>query len=231
MCAHNRPNLRQLSNFYKQPPMDYVQKIYFNNKPLILTTDAKSYIATHTIAAGYMGFTGAFPRNYRLAFEHMEKPRSLGAIIEDVSPQSLKKELYSLYTPIDAGGGIVVNEDGAVLMIYRRGKWDLPKGKRDDGEDIAECALREVSEETGLQQLQLGDKICDTYHIYSQNKENLLKCTSWYRMQGTNKDILSPQKEENIQEARWVAEKDMGPIVYKSYEAIREVLTQAGFKW
>jgi 8-oxo-dGTP pyrophosphatase MutT (NUDIX family) len=51
---------------------------------------------------------------------------------------------------IKAGGGIVVNEQNEVLLIYRRGKWDLPKGKLDDGETIEECALREVKEETGL---------------------------------------------------------------------------------
>ncbi len=211
--------------------MIFTQKIYFNNKPLILTNDSKSYIAEHAIAAGYAQFTGAFTRNFRLAFEHLEKPRTLGAIIEDISPESLQKELYELYEPIDAAGGVVQNEDGAVLMIYRRGKWDLPKGKRDDGENMGACALREVSEETGLNQLKLGDKICDTYHVYAQNGQNLLKCTAWYNMKGTVKEQLIPQKEENIEEARWIHSKDMGPILYKSYEAIREVLTQAGMKW
>lgn len=209
----------------------FTQKIYVNNKPLILTTDTGAYLAEHTIAAGYMRYTGAFTRNFRLAFQHLEKPGALGAIIEDVSPKSLQEELYQLYEPIDAGGGVVVNEDGAVLMIYRRGKWDLPKGKRDDGEDIAQCALREVSEETGLQKLQLKDKICDTYHVYAQNGQQLLKCTSWYKMQGTAGEALTPQKEENIEQAKWIAEKDMGHVIYKSYEAIREVLQQSGYKW
>lgn len=145
--------------------MYFEQKIYYNNKPLILTNDVHEYKAGHPISAGYISFTGAFSRNFRLAFQHLEKIGTLGAIIEDISPASLQKELHALYEPIDAGGGVVENEAGDILMIYRRGKWDLPKGKRDDGEDIAQCALREVAEETGLQQLQLGEKICDTYHI------------------------------------------------------------------
>lgn len=211
--------------------MFFAQKIYYNNKPLILTNDRKSYIKEHPIAEGYLAFTGAFPRNYRLAFEHLAKITSLGAIIEDISEQSLQDELYALYEPIDAGGGVVLNEDGKVLMIYRRGKWDLPKGKRDDGEEIAYCALREVSEETGLQQLTLGDKICDTYHVYSQNKQSLIKHTAWYRMHGSQKEKLVPQKEENIVEAKWISEKDLAPIVFKSYEAIREVLKEAGLHW
>lgn len=211
--------------------MDFTQKIYYNNKPLILTDSNENYINKHIIAKGYLPFTGAFARNFRLAFQHLDKPRTLGAIIEDLSPETLMKELEKLYQPIDAAGGVVFNEDGNVLMIYRRGKWDLPKGKRDEGENIETCALREVSEETGLQQLQLKEKICDTYHVYSQYGENLLKHTYWYKMQGTLKDNLSPQKEENILEAKWISPKELGPLIYKSYEAIREVLEQSGLKW
>jgi ADP-ribose pyrophosphatase YjhB (NUDIX family) len=211
--------------------MYFAQKIYYNNKPLILTNDAREYKAGQPLAEGYMNFTGAFPRNFRLAFQHLDKLGTLGAIIEDISPSSLQKELHALYEPIDAGGGVVENEAGDVLMIYRRGKWDLPKGKRDDGENIADCALREVSEETGLHQLQLGEKICDTYHIYSQKKQNLLKCTTWYKMKGTSKETPTPQAEENILEAKWIATKELKPLMYKSYDAIREVLQQSGVSW
>lgn len=211
--------------------MYFEQKIYYNNKPLILTNDVHEYKAGHPISAGYISFTGAFSRNFRLAFQHLEKIGTLGAIIEDISPASLQKELHALYEPIDAGGGVVENEAGDILMIYRRGKWDLPKGKRDDGEDIAQCALREVAEETGLQQLQLGEKICDTYHIYAQKKQNLLKCTTWYKMKGTSKETPQPQAEENILVAKWVATKELRPLMYKSYDAIREVLQQSGVSW
>ena len=211
--------------------MFFAQKIYYNNKPLILTNDRASYVKTHPIAEGFLAFTGAFPRHYRLAFEHLSKLTSLGAIIEDISERALKEELYTLYEPVDAAGGVVMNEEGKVLMIYRRGKWDLPKGKRDDGEDIAYCALREVSEETGLKKLELGDKVCDTFHVYAQNNQNLIKCTTWYKMLGTNKEALIPQKEENILEAKWIEEKELAPVVFKSYEAIKEVLKEAGLKW
>lgn len=211
--------------------MDFAQKIYINNKPLILTTDARAYIAGNPVAEGYMYFEGAFPRHFRLALQHIGKPGTLGAIIEDFSPESLQEELYELFTPVDAGGGVVTNEHNEVLMIYRRGIWDLPKGKCDEGEKIEACALREVSEETGLNKLELGEKICDTYHVYSQNKQNLLKCTAWYKMKGTIKEEPVPQAEENIQEVRWVNDEDLPLIVFKSYEAIREVMQKAGVKW
>ncbi|MBS1588943.1 MAG: NUDIX domain-containing protein [Bacteroidetes bacterium] len=211
--------------------MFFAKAIYCNNKPLIITNDRSTYVRQHPVADGYLSFAGAFTRHFRLAFNHLNKSTSLGAIIEDISPKALTDELHRLFEPIDAGGGVVTNEDGGVLMIYRRGKWDLPKGKLDEGEAIDECALREVSEETGLNQLTLGDKICDTYHVYSQGGENLLKRTAWYRMQGTKKEVLMPQKAENILEARWIAESDLAPVVFKSYEAIREVLKIAGFNW
>jgi 8-oxo-dGTP pyrophosphatase MutT (NUDIX family) len=211
--------------------MDTAQKIYYNNKPLILTDNGSAYIERNPIAKGFEFFTGAFPRNFRLAFEHLDKLRTLGVIIEDQSMKALWEELEKIYQPIDAGGGVVVNENGGVLMIYRRGKWDLPKGKLDDGEDIAACAVREVSEETGLQKLKLKEKICDTYHVYSQFGQNLLKRTAWYKMHGSSNEKLEPQKEENILEAKWITEKELPNVVYKSYDAIREVLQAGGFKW
>ncbi len=163
--------------------------------------------------------------------EHLNKRSSLGAIIEDFSKHNLLEELHAIFKPIDAGGGVVVNENGDVLMIFRRGKWDLPKGKLDDGEEIDECALREVSEETGLKKLKLGDKICDTYHVYSQKKKNLLKRTAWYKMKGSAKEKPKPQAEENIIEAKWVPQDELAPLVFKSYEAIKQVMLEAGVEW
>lgn len=211
--------------------MNFSQKIYFNNKPLILTNSTEQYIAENPVAKGYLSFTGAFPRSFRLALQHLEKSRSIGAVIEDISQKALERELHRIFEPIDAAGGVVFNEDNAVLMIYRRGKWDLPKGKRDDGEDMPTCALREVSEETGLLKLELKEKLCDTYHVYAQNGQSLLKRTAWYKMAGTKNEQPIPQEEENILEVRWVGEKEIGNVAYKSYEAIREILHLAGMHW
>lgn len=211
--------------------MPFSQKIYCCDKPLILTNDAAEYTAANPAATGYLTLTGAFSRNFRLAFEHLSRLRTTGAIIEDTSPGALIDALHDFCQPIDAAGGVVENERGDVLMIYRRGRWDLPKGKRDDGEALDACALREVEEETGLKQLHIGDKICETFHIYAQNGERLVKATHWFRMKGSAGETLVPQSEESIQEARWVSLQELGPIVFKSYCAIREVLHQAGIRW
>ena len=208
--------------------MNFLQKVYFNDKPLILTTDKDAYITDHPQAETYTVYVGATLRSFTQAIQQMERPGIMGAIIEDISEDSLRTQLYAMYHPIDAAGGIAYNENGSILMIFRKGKWDLPKGKLDAGEDIRECALREVKEETGLKTLVLEDKICDTWHIYEQKNEQIIKCTAWYKMKGSSADKLKPQKEENILEARWVGVKEIAPLAAKSYEAIREVLKMAG---
>ena len=58
-------------------------------------------------------------------------------------------------TKIIAAGGLVTNKHNELLMIFRRAKWDLPKGKLDEGESIEACAVREVEEETGIKNISL----------------------------------------------------------------------------
>lgn len=230
LSTHNRSKLRPIGNF-TNPQMDFAQKIYIDNKPLILSVNAQSYIDNHPAATDYLILKGATAENFRRALKQINKRDIHGAIIEGADPKALHRELYAIYTPIDAGGGVVTNEQDDVLMIYRRGKWDLPKGKHDEGETIEECAVREVSEETGLNDLKLGEKICDTFHVYKQNNENLLKRTAWYKMQGTINEKPVPQEEENILEVRWVKSKELPEILNKTYEAIREVIQIAGVKY
>jgi len=211
--------------------MNFSQRIYFNDTPLILTTNRGHYINEDPGAANYSFFTGSSLRSYEEVLQNLEKPGANGAIIEDTTADVLMKKLQAMFHQIDAGGGVAYNELGEILMIFRRGKWDLPKGKLDEGESIDECALREVKEETGLNKLTLGEKICDTWHIYVQKNEQILKRTAWYKMSGTSTDKLKPQKEENIMEARWVLERNIAPLAAQSYEAVRDVLKQAGLKW
>jgi 8-oxo-dGTP pyrophosphatase MutT (NUDIX family) len=209
--------------------MDFTQKIYCNNKPLVVTNNSAAYLQAHPTAADYLLFTGAVVRNFQLALQHLEKDAApAGAIIEVASAHLFQQEIQKLCRPIDAGGGVVFNENGAVLLIFRQSKWDLPKGKRDEGEAIEACALREVSEETGLQGLQLGEKICDTYHVYALQNELLLKRTSWYKMLASSTETLLPQQAENIMEARWVLPPEMPPMLLHTYETIKNVLQAAG---
>ena len=53
--------------------------------------------------------------------------------------------------------GCFLEHDGRFVLLHRHphkangGKWGLPAGKREEGEDIAAAVLREVKEETGLE--------------------------------------------------------------------------------
>lgn len=210
--------------------MHFIQIIYCNNKPLIITDDAARYRSAHVQADAYPVFTGDVPQNVADALAVLSQEDSKGAVIEHPSQDAVIQELYKLYEPVDAGGGVVLNEKDELLMIYRRGKWDLPKGKRDKGETMEDCALREVSEETGLQQLSLGEKVCDTYHAYYLYGKNQLKHTAWYIMHASAKEQLLPQAEENIEEVKWVAKNDLGQYTANTYEAIRDVLRSAGLE-
>ncbi len=130
---------------------------------------------------------------------------------------------------IVAAGGLVYNEKDELLMIFRRGKWDLPKGKLDEGETIEDCAVREVMEETGLTTVVRGDLIGITYHQYFDKwvKEEVIKETHWYRMQAAGNQQLVPQTEEDIEIIKWVDEKELEDCLKNSYDNIVEIVGKA----
>jgi len=211
--------------------MNFTQKVYYNNKPLILTDDRKAFFSAHQSLTGYLSFDAAMPVDYTNALQQLMSPDVNGVVMQEPSIDSIMQHLGSLYSTIQAGGGVVYNERGEILMIYRRGKWDLPKGKLDAGETIAECAVREVGEETGAKNLTLGEQICDTYHLYNERNKNYLKQSTWFRMTCAGNPILTPQALEDIKDARWVSPHELLPYMGNTYEAIKDVLRNAGENW
>ena len=129
-------------------------------------------------------------------------------------------------TNIIAAGGLVENERSELLLIFRRGKWDLPKGKIDKGETIRHCALREVEEETGLQNIELGELLQVTYHEYADPwlKQDVIKETHWFAMKVKGDQLLVPQAEEDITEIKWVKKNALENYLANSYKNIVEVI-------
>ena len=127
---------------------------------------------------------------------------------------------------IIAGGGLVQNEAGEMLLMFRRGVWDMPKGKLDKGETIEQCAVREVEEETGLQQISLGKFIFTTYHDYFDKwtKKDVLKETHWFAMHVTGNQTLVPQAEEDIEEIVWVKPENLIHYTDNMYKNIIQVI-------
>jgi 8-oxo-dGTP pyrophosphatase MutT (NUDIX family) len=133
---------------------------------------------------------------------------------------------HIMLTPIIEAGGIVVNPNKEILWIFRRGFWDLPKGKLDPNETIEACALREVMEETGVSNLVLGDLILTTTHRYHDiyfNSE-VEKTTYWYKMTTDQLQDGIPQTEEDIEAIAWVKKEDIAPYLAKTYDTIKQVM-------
>lgn len=125
---------------------------------------------------------------------------------------------------IIAAGGIVENEEKEILLIFRRGKWDLPKGKLDDGETIEECAVREVEEETGMRSIQLGELIDVSLHNYTERGKDIEKETYWYAMKVKGEQHLVAQTEEDIEDIKWVRESELSGYLANTYDNIIDII-------
>ena len=127
------------------------------------------------------------------------------------------------YVLIEAAGGLVYNDKNQLLMIFRNGRWDLPKGKLEVGENIEECAIREVEEECEVSGLTITQQLQETYHTYEINEQKILKRTYWFEMKTNFKGDLMPQTEEGITKVVWVNHEDIAEKLENSYGNIIEL--------
>lgn len=130
----------------------------------------------------------------------------------------------SSYHTIIACGGIVYNLNKELLMIYRKGVWDLPKGKLDPQESFEQCAVREVMEETGLSDCYLSNFATSCYHLYHEKNQWLLKETKWYYMSSALNQKLIPQAEEKIEKVEWCSVEKAKKRLQKSYRSFEEII-------
>jgi 8-oxo-dGTP pyrophosphatase MutT (NUDIX family) len=127
---------------------------------------------------------------------------------------------------IEAAGGLVFNEKNELLMIFRRGFWDLPKGKVDEGETLEQCAVREVQEETGLQNIKLGTFLTTTYHTYDLKGKTIIKPSHWFRMEIWDDEKLIPQTEEDITAIKFVTKEIAYSLLDEMYPTIKIIVEQ-----
>src|SRR6185437_8317249 len=123
-----------------------------------------------------------------------------------------------------AAGGLVWNLDNELLMIFRRGKGDLPKGKLDKGENLETAAIREVMEETGTTGLKITQKARMMDYIYRNKSGVFLKEIHWYEMHTDNKTALVPQTKEGITKAEWVPKTEIAEKMENTYASVRELM-------
>lgn len=153
--------------------------------------------------------------------EQLSHLQSITLITDD--REATKDLIKSQYSVLKAAGGIVQNEFGQILMMYRLKTWDLPKGKLDKGETSKVAALREVEEECGVK-AKLGEKICTTFHTYTYKNQAILKQTKWYAMDLIDDSKMKPQMEENIEKLEWMGKEKVKSALINSYSSIRYVL-------
>lgn len=200
-------------------------KIYHNGTPVFLTSPAGAKASgllpdKTTYVAPYSGKIKMLKQYLDL----LDKNKSVQAVMLHHSDvEALWTDFQACFKVQKAAGGVVLNQAGRLLVFFRRGSWDLPKGKIDPGETPEEAAVREVQEETGLVNLDLGPFLTFTYHTFEQKDKRILKITWWYRMD-TSDTRLVPQTEEDIEQIEWVEPiswLESGIVVYPN---IREVI-------
>ncbi|MCB9194324.1 MAG: NUDIX domain-containing protein [Flavobacteriales bacterium] len=146
------------------------------------------------------------------------------AWIHGSDPEGIWQRIAEHFEPVTAAGGAISDERGRLLVIHRKGKWDLPKGKVDPGETLEEAAIREVREECGLRSLWAQGHLCDTWHTYHHKGRHLMKRTVWFLMGASAKEKLVPQVEEDIDVVKWLDPGDIWQFRANTYPTLRAVI-------
>ncbi len=199
-------------------------KIYFDDKPLFLCDSIDETIEPYVHHDDAVFIDELDTHTVKSMIHEMQLAKIHAGVFFHPDLELLKKTFFKKFTLIQAAGGLVQNEHDEALLIFRRGKWDLPKGKRDKGESLEECAVREVEEETGLKKIKLLPHLITTYHTYHEGTRFILKESHWYAMTAKTDQPLIPQTEEDIHEIKWVKQKDLGPYLQNAFPSIVDVL-------
>ncbi len=205
-----------------------VIRIYFGEKPVFLCNEMNQElreILHHPDAV----FIDEFSLQAIKSLLHeIKKPEFHAGVVLHNDIGALKKLFWKQFKVIKAAGGFVLNEKNELLMIFRKGFWDLPKGKLDPGETLEQCAIREVQEETGLKDVVLNVFLSTTYHTYDEFGKHVLKESWWYKMNASSSEKLTAQTEEDITGIAWKKIEEVQKLLPLAYPSIREVILTAG---
>ena len=189
-----------LQIFYKDKPIIISDKKSDLNKSVIIDIDLIKEINILTL---------------------LKKNKILSLGIKSKNPKKVISKFKKKFPLITAAGGKVINDQSEILFIYRDKKWDLPKGKVEKNENVPQAALREVVEETGIENISLIRPIKKTFHIFKRGKKHYLKCTHWFEMKSNFEGKFTPQEKEGITKVEWINEENILSVLPKSYANIR----------
>lgn len=199
-------------------------KVFFNDRTIYLDdTLPDMSVAGKNYVCAFENITDLKPQLRQ--FLEPDKKGDLYIFHDD--KDALLKIFSQCFTNINAAGGLVRNPKGELLVIFRRGKWDLPKGKAEKGESPEETALREVEEECGLHGIAIKQFLRSSYHVYPLNEKFVLKKTDWFLMEYIGNENPVPCTTEDITQARWIKPTGLDSILDNTYSSIREVIAAA----
>jgi 8-oxo-dGTP pyrophosphatase MutT (NUDIX family) len=207
--------------------MDAGYCIYFGNKPYFITSSMNERLYALTTWGGTILINQPNAACILSTIHDLDRTDAEAAVILTNKVDHYWSIFREQFEWIEAAGGLVENEKGEWLFIFRREKWDLPKGKLDDGESIDACAIREVEEETGLHHVKIVGDLGKTWHAYHEHGKFCLKQSAWYKMKVTGNQNLVPQTEEDITSIKWLAPGQLDEVMQNTYPSIKEVLNRA----
>jgi 8-oxo-dGTP pyrophosphatase MutT (NUDIX family) len=202
-------------------------KVYFGEKSVYLCDEIPDFLEAGLHRPDTVFMEDPSSHAVHSMLHEIARPEVRMCIIQHADLESLRLIFWKSFRIMQAAGGLVVNGRGEWLLIHRRGHWDLPKGKLDEGETLEQCALREVMEETGIPMPTLGEPLCTTYHTYEDFGHRILKESYWYRMSIEGMPALIPQTEEDITGIAWLDREGVKKAMEKAYPSIRDVLEAA----
>ena len=202
-----------------------ILKIFVDESPIYITEELSAELSIKSSLEGVLFVNNTEPIKVADILRKLKKGIK-EVIILSKNPHETFAIFQEAFTNIEAAGGIVQNEKKELLFIFRRGKWDLPKGKLEKGESPEICAAREIEEETGVKNLLLKHKIGETYHVYKEKKMHILKTSHWYYFTCSGEQLTIPQIEEDISEVKWVHTKNIKEPVANTYQNIKDILSE-----
>ncbi len=190
-------------------------KVFFNQKPIILTTSLVEQTQERPVF-----FLKFAHKKSIIAALKSKKVKQL--YLYHAKEDKMWQLFYNLFKVIEAAGGIVQHtKTKKFLFIYRNNKWDIPKGRIEQDESVRAAAIREVEEETGVENLSITKSLPTTLHMFHRNGKYRLKKTYWYAMETDFEGALQPQEEEGIQKAEWVKKDKVSALFKNAYANIQ----------
>jgi 8-oxo-dGTP pyrophosphatase MutT (NUDIX family) len=200
-------------------------KIFVQNKPLFLISKTNKKVDEYMHRPDTLFIENLSPSSVRTMLQQLEFGEYYAGVFLHSDFDELIASFKQNLTLIIAAGGFVHTKDNELLFIFRKGKWDLPKGKLDDGENLEACAVREIEEETGATNLSIEGPLHVTYHTYYERGAHILKESHWFLIRAHEKSILKPQLQEDISECKWVSINDLGKYMDNTHTSIIDVVT------